>query len=83
LGIIIWKSICKKDGHHGEGEILDRTLEQSAGFFWFPLFTAVDYSTGFIAFTVILLLGLSLILYTNNVLDLTPEQYEGFPFRIP
>ena len=54
--------------------------------FWIflvPFFTAIDYSTGFIAFTVIIAVRLSLNLYTNNVLNLTPEQFESYPFRIP
>jgi hypothetical protein len=51
--------------------------------FLLPFFTAVDYSTGFIAFTVIVFVRLGLNLYTNNVLKLTPEQFESFPFRIP
>jgi hypothetical protein len=54
--------------------------------FWIflvPFFTAVNYSTGFIVFTVVILIRLCLNLYTNNVLNLTPEQYESFPFRIP
>ena len=54
--------------------------------FWIflvPFFTAIDYSTGFMAFTVIIAVRLSLNLYTNNVLNLTPEQSESYPFRIP
>ena len=51
--------------------------------FLIPFFTAVDYSTGFIVFTVIIGIRLVLNLYTNNVLDLKPEEYEAFPFRIP
>lgn len=54
--------------------------------FWIflvPFFTAIDYSTGFIAFTVIIAVRLSLNLYTNNVINLTPEQFESYPFRIP
>ena len=51
--------------------------------FLIPFFTAMEYSTGFIVFTVIILIRLGLNLYTNNVLDLTPEQYESYPFRIP
>ena len=51
--------------------------------FLLPFFTIIDYSTGFLAFTVIIAIRLGLNLYTNNVLDLTPEQYESFPFRIP
>jgi hypothetical protein len=51
--------------------------------FLIPFFTAVEYSTGFVVFAVIILIRLVLNLYTNNVLNLTPEQYERFPFRIP
>ena len=51
--------------------------------FLIPFFTAIDYSTGFVAFTVIILVRLGLNLFTNNVLRLTPEQFEGYPFRIP
>jgi len=54
--------------------------------FWFfllPFFTAIDYSTGFIVFSIIIFVRLAINLYTNNALELTPAQYEGFPFRIP
>ena len=51
--------------------------------FVIPFFTAVDYSTGFILFTVMIFIRLGINLYTNNVLDFTPEQYERFPLRIP
>ena len=54
--------------------------------FWIflvPFFTAIDYSIGFVAFTVIILVRLCLNLYTNNFLNLTPEQFESYPFRIP
>ena len=51
--------------------------------FMLPFFTMMEYSTGFIVFTVIIFVRLLANLYTNNVLDLTPEQYERFPFRIP
>jgi hypothetical protein len=47
------------------------------------LFSSIDYSLGFIAFTVVILIRLVLNLYTNNFLDLTPAQFAGFPFRIP
>ncbi len=49
--------------------------------FLLPFFTPVDYSTGFIALTVIIIVRLSANLYANNVLE--PEQFESFPFRIP
>ncbi len=51
--------------------------------FLLPFLTVMEYSTGFIAFTIIILIRLALNLYTNNVLDLTPEQFESYPFRIP
>ena len=51
--------------------------------FLLPFFTTIDYSTGFIAFTVIIFVRLGINLYLNNVLKLKPEQYESFPFRIP
>ena len=51
--------------------------------FLLPFFTIIDYGTGFVAFTVIIAIRLGLNLYTNNVLKLTPEQFESFPFRIP
>jgi hypothetical protein len=51
--------------------------------FLVPFFTAVDYSTGFIAFTVIILVRLGLNLYTNNILKPTPAEFESFPFRLP
>ena len=50
--------------------------------FLIPFFTTVDYSTGFVAFTVIIFVRFSTSLYANNVLILTPQQYERYPFRI-
>ena len=47
-----------------------------------PFFTTMDYSTGFIVFTVIILVRLGANLYIN-ALKLKPEQYESFPFRTP
>jgi hypothetical protein len=47
------------------------------------LFSSIDYGPGFIAFTVIILVRLVLNFYTNNFLNLTPEQFERYPFRIP
>lgn len=49
--------------------------------FLLPFFTMIDYSTGFLAFTVIVVIRLGMNLYTNNLLDLKPEQYESYPFR--
>lgn len=54
--------------------------------FWIflvPFFTSMEYGTGFIVFTVIIAVRLGLNLYTNNMLNLTPAQYESYPFRIP
>lgn len=39
----------------------------------------IDYSTGFLAFTLVIILRFSANLYVNNVLGL--EQAESFPFR--
>jgi hypothetical protein len=50
--------------------------------FLLPFFTSIEYGTGFIIYTIVILVRLILNLYTNNVLDLTPEQFEGYPFRI-
>lgn len=51
--------------------------------FLLPFFTAVDDSVGFVAFAVVILLRFMANSYTNNFLDLTPQQYEAYPFRIP
>ena len=50
--------------------------------FLLPFFTAIDYSTGFVVFAVIIFVRLGANLYTNNVLNLMPEQFESHPFRI-
>jgi hypothetical protein len=47
------------------------------------LLSSIDYGTGFVAFTVVILVRLVLNLYTNNFLDLTSQQFENYPFRIP
>lgn len=51
--------------------------------FLLPFLTIIDYSTGFVAFSVIILVRLGANLYTNNVLDLKPAEYDSYPFRIP
>lgn len=51
--------------------------------FLLPFFTSLQYSTGFIVFTVVIFIRLVVNLYTNNLLSLTPAQYESFPLRIP
>ena len=50
--------------------------------FLIPFFTVIDYSTGFIAFTIVIFIRFCLSLYTNNALNLTSEQFENYPFRI-
>lgn len=51
--------------------------------FLLPFLTLVKDSTGFILFTIVIGVRLVLNLYTNNFLDLTPAQFETYPFRIP
>lgn len=62
--------------------IIRRVYNAAFWVFLLPFFTMMPYSTGFIAFTVIIVIRLTLNFYTNNSLNLTPEQYEGYPFRI-
>lgn len=47
------------------------------------IFASIDYGTGFIAFSIVIIGRLLLNLYTNNFLELTPQQFEEYPFRIP
>jgi hypothetical protein len=49
--------------------------------FLLPFFTIIDYSTGFIAFTIIIFVRLGANLYANNVIKLRADQFESFPFR--
>ena len=51
--------------------------------FLIPFLTRIDFKVGFISFAVVISVRLVLNLYTNNVLDLSPEKYENYPFRIP
>lgn len=50
--------------------------------FLLPFFTMLDYSTGFIIFTIIIFVRLMSNLITNNVLNLSLEQYDSYPFRM-
>jgi len=50
--------------------------------FLLPFFTTMAYGTGFVAFTVVICIRLTLNVYTNNFLNLTPEQHKSYPFRI-
>ena len=47
------------------------------------LISSIDYGTGFLTFTTVIFVRLALNLYTNNILELNPEQFERYPFRIP
>ncbi|MFN2199537.1 MAG: hypothetical protein ACK2UW_25680 [Anaerolineales bacterium] len=47
--------------------------------FLLPFFTPIAYSTGFIAFAIVILVRLSANLYINNFLSLA--QYDTFPLR--
>lgn len=51
--------------------------------FLIPFLTVVEDWVGFIAMTVVIGIRLVLNLVTNNLLDLTPEQFDEYPFRIP
>ena len=51
--------------------------------FLLPFFAVIDFSTGFVIFTIIIGIRLVLNLYTNNLIELTPEGYDAYPFRIP
>jgi hypothetical protein len=51
--------------------------------FLLPFLTRIDFRVGFIAFAVVIGIRLILNLYTNNFLDLSVEEYNKFPFRIP
>jgi hypothetical protein len=51
--------------------------------FLLPFFTSIDYSTGFIAYTIIIGVRLLANCYTNNILKPSPEQFERYPLRIP
>ncbi len=50
--------------------------------FLLPFFTAMDYGTGFILFTIIIFIRLGANLYANHILY-QPAQFERFPFRSP
>ncbi|MFN2274530.1 MAG: hypothetical protein ACK2TX_06760 [Anaerolineales bacterium] len=50
--------------------------------FLLPFFTLIDYGTGFLIFTIVIGVRLVLNLVTNNVLQLSPAQYEAYPFRV-
>lgn len=51
--------------------------------FLLPFFTLIEDRIGFLLFSIVIIVRLVLNLYTNNLLDLTPEQFDRYPFRIP
>jgi len=51
--------------------------------FLIPFFTVVEDQVGFTAMAIVIGIRLVLNLVTNNLLDLTPEQFDRYPFRIP
>ncbi len=51
--------------------------------FLLPFLTPMNYGAGFIAFAVVIVVRFASNSYTNNVLDLSPGQYDAYPFRIP
>lgn len=59
-------------------------LAYNAAFWVFllPVFPTVSYGTGFVAFTAVITFRFVVNLYTNNMLTLTPEAHERYPFRI-
>lgn len=73
--------VAVKQGFTHPLSLIRKAYNAAFWIFLLPFFTIVDYSTGFIAFTVVILVRLGANLYTNNVLNLTPQQYESFPFR--
>lgn len=50
--------------------------------FLLPFLTTINYGIGFIAFTIVIFVRLALSFYTNNVANLTLEQFDRYPFRI-
>ncbi|GAG29301.1 unnamed protein product [marine sediment metagenome] len=42
----------------------------------------MDYGMGFIAFSAIIVIRAIVVVYMNNILDFTPQQYEYYPLRI-
>ncbi len=74
--------ISVKQGFTHPLSLIRKVYNAAFWVFLIPFFTAVPYSVGFIAFTIIIFVRFSTSLYTNNALNLTPEQYESYPFRI-
>ena len=74
--------VSVKQGFTHPLALIRRAYNVAFWIFLLPFFTQIDYATGFLAFTLVIAIRLGLNLYTNNVLELTPEQHESYPFRI-
>lgn len=59
-------------------------LAYNAAFWVFllPFVTTMDSHVGFVAFTFVIGVRFALSLYTNNIANLTSEQFDRYPFRI-
>ncbi|MCB9140579.1 MAG: hypothetical protein H6642_19780 [Caldilineaceae bacterium] len=51
-------------------------------FFLVPFLTPMSYSTGFLVYSIILLIRFTANTYIN-LRDFTPAQYYAYPLRIP
>ena len=76
------KSVSKKQVFIHPLSIIKTIYNIAFWIFLVPFFTTMEYSTGFIVFTGVIFLRFCANLYTNNILHLTPDQYENYPFRI-
>jgi hypothetical protein len=73
--------VSVKQGFTHRLTIIRKAYNAAYWIFLLPFFTIVDYGTGFIAFTVIILVRLGANLYVN-IINLKLEQFDSFPFRI-
>lgn len=51
--------------------------------FLLPFVTDLDYSFGFVAFTIVIFVRMVANLYMNNVMKQTPADFDRFAFRLP
>ncbi len=73
--------VSVKQGFTHRLTIIRKAYNAAYWIFLLPFLTIVDYGTGFIAFTVIILVRLGANLYVN-IINLKLEQFDSFPFRI-
>ena len=76
------KYVSTKQGFFHPLSVVRTVYNIAFWIFLVPFFTTMEYSTGFIAYSVVIFLRLFANLFTNNFLKLTPEQHEKYPFRI-